>query len=395
MARTLGCCGAPSRPVSIAALVARADQLPPSSPQGRAARARLFYTVAAGKAAQAGNRYAYERAMAGLRGANLADAASDAAAARQRFVGLINSAGSGMTDAVLERIRMVSGIASLVAQLGVSIMRAAGAPADVTNAVDSVFAVLRALLVPPASGSAPSLPPMDANTMRAFATFCTTYKSAVTASVSALFGGIAAGYSASAIAKGARGDSAGATSDGQTAQALGQVAVWVNGVLDGICADRAVVTFIEEQALNARAAACVANAGPNAWINPANDTCECMPGFAPSSTRTATGSATCVALPGEPIILSAEIRARLRQAAQQAGTPGAPPLTTAQQRLLVSVGYRACAPGEIPNPCTGVCDGIDYRGLPRCVNGVPTKAASGGAAVWALPALALAWYFTK
>ena len=62
---SLGCCG---RPVSIAGLAELADMYPPRSPQGRRARARLAYTIVAAKAAQAGNRQAYERAMHGLRG---------------------------------------------------------------------------------------------------------------------------------------------------------------------------------------------------------------------------------------------------------------------------------------------------------------------------------------
>src|SRR5512146_2347683 len=61
----IGCCG---RPVSLAGLLAEADFYPAQSPQGRVARAKLAYTIAAGRAAQRGNRPAYDRAMKSLNG---------------------------------------------------------------------------------------------------------------------------------------------------------------------------------------------------------------------------------------------------------------------------------------------------------------------------------------
>lgn len=395
MAR-LGCCGS-SRPLPLAALIARADAYPASSPKGRAARARLAYTIAAHKASQAGNGYALERALAGLRGVDLADgptltthgtvdaqAATDAAVAaapqiRATLSSLVSTFGSSGASAALTQASAYISIVLGFVNVGTGIGAAAGGDANAIRVVNMIVSWIRTLL----TGSTPTIPDLDANTIRGLIAFCQ-------------FKDLVNGMIGSAI--GAGSAYAGQQRDANAVTALATIGAWLTGIVDGICNISQVRTAMAAQSEAARAAALCART-PNSRINPTSGLCECAPGFTPGGTPDASGSYQCV--PGGSPSSSGPIMLTAAQRRALTARPGT--LTPAQQSLVNAIPVTLipgtldpvtlCAPGETPNPCSGICDGGNYRSLTRCVNGVPTKASSN--AVWALPAIALAWYFVK
>lgn len=381
MSRQMGCCGGPR--VSIPGLVAAADLYPATTPYGRRARARLVYTLAAGRAAKIGNQVAYQRAMAGLRGlgdeggstltthgtiVDPAVAAAQAEPISATLRSIINQAAPGSAATFRQASAYIEIVLGLV-NVGTAIGGAAGGDANAIRTINMIVSWVRTLI----SGSAPTIPTLDAAAVQGLVGFC-RFKDMI---VGITDGAFSAGRAAALAASNQGG-----------ADALETLRVWISGILDGICripqirealaAQTAAVTAAD---IAARDAACRASS-PMSRYDAAAAKCVCVAGYRdrgsaaegcyPIETAPAGGAAG-------PIMLSPEQR--------RAIIGGRVPSLTPQQQLLLRPilvtmtpgtldPATLCAPGETANPCSGVCDGGVYAGM-TCVNGVPTKSGGG------------------
>lgn len=217
----VGCCG---RPVSLAGLLAEADFYPALSPQGRAVRARLAYTIAAGKAAQAGNRPAYERALSGLRGLGRFQSSDPAfAAASSGVTAAVRTAASSPTT-LPQALTSASGYVNLVAglaSLATSIAQSAGGDQNAIDAVNTTVSWIRSLL----TGSTPTIPTMSPDLLNGFVDFC-RIKPTMTAILYPIIDAVVVGLRAGAIRD---------PGMGQAADALDFIKGRITTLLDGIC----------------------------------------------------------------------------------------------------------------------------------------------------------------
>lgn len=172
---TIGCCGyGGPRRFSLSGFLAEADAYPPSSPQGQAARARLAYGIAAGKAAQAGNRPAYERAMRGLAGLGTGSPTpgfhGDASAARAQITAAVSAAAPSPVS-LSATLTGISGYVDLVASLatlGTSIAQSSGGDQNTIDAINTVVSWLRSIL----TGAVPTVPTLSDSMLNGFVDFC-------------------------------------------------------------------------------------------------------------------------------------------------------------------------------------------------------------------------------
>lgn len=263
---TLGCCGCGPNRIWLRGLLSAADTYPATSPQGRLARQRLAYGVAAAKAAQVGNKAAYSRALSGLQslgGLGTVPSTADAAAlgtGLNRLIGTLS--GSAQFRA---QLAAASGYINLVlsaAQIGTGIASSACNGCDRTgiDATNLIISIIRTLL----SGGTPTVPTMSVDTLNGFVQFC-RYKDAVKGGVDAAFG--IASVAASAA------NNAGAAS------ALNAVQGFVDNLLDGICAIPQVAASISTGGDPGNCSQI-----PNAQYDASVGGCNCKPGFQPSAT---------------------------------------------------------------------------------------------------------------
>lgn len=171
----LGCCGQ-SR-VSLRGMISEADTYPANTARGRVARQKLAYAVAAGRAAQIGNKVAYSRAMNGLGslgglGTFTAGSAAFSTAAA-RVTAAAHAATATPTPVPAASLgSQLSTYTSLVAGLiniGTSIARTAGGDPNVTAAIDMVVGWLRAILTGSSTVTIPTLTP---DLLNGLADFC-------------------------------------------------------------------------------------------------------------------------------------------------------------------------------------------------------------------------------
>ncbi len=251
----MGCCG---RSTTALGLLAEADAFPPSHPRGAKARRRIAYSVAAYKAKQAGNREAYARALSGLRGLDLADAASDAAAAQSAMGRLFNLTGNTQFTAALSQAQPVINIVLAAAGLGTGIAASVpGADQNAITAINMVISWIRTLL----QGGTPTIPNFDANTLNGFVGFC-VWKPTVKGVVDAAF-------SAAALAA--------ATNSGVSG-ALNTVRGLIDNVLDGICSIPQIASAVQ----TGTPGNC--SGITNAVWDAAAGGCVCGPGYTASTT---------------------------------------------------------------------------------------------------------------
>lgn len=229
----MGCCG--SRPISIGALVAAADALPPDTRAGRIARQRLAYTIVAAKAAQAGNQRAYAKAMRGLgelaTGTPAPTFHGDVSAARARIASSVTAASSGPSLAQLgAQIGAVVNMLATVAQLASSIAAAAGGDATAVAVANTVVSWVRAIV----NGTTPTIPTLDATTLAGFVEFCRVgqpVKAAVDAGLTLAIAPFAGNVTSATLA--------GRTpnpSDVTAVAVLTSIMTRLDAMFDGICA---------------------------------------------------------------------------------------------------------------------------------------------------------------
>jgi len=407
------CCGSSPR-VSLQGLVAQADAHPANSPQGRHARAKLAYTIVAAKAAQAGNRPMFHRAMGSLRGlgdgptlsthgtvATPEGAAEAAPAIRATLESLIAQGGDPAARAIFTQLQTVGGVLAGLASLGTEIAsRVSGSDPRAIAAANMVISWVRTLL----SGSAPTIPTLSANEVQSLVAFCRVAPDVQI--------GVTSVFSAASIATAAAGNS-GATN------ALLSLQAWIEAILTGICN----IPQIRTATTAVSAAASCAALGPH-WTTDAENSCVCEPGYRRESTSNVPPYGACVPVTAPPsgdgTVFTLTLAQRRGLVAARSGVPvaslipvscrnydprtgAAPPAGCADAaRLLTLIRVNPslvtttagtldpvtlCAPGETPNPATGVCDGGSY-GPP------PAPPSSGGGVVpLAVGAAALWWFF--
>jgi hypothetical protein len=257
----VGCCG---RPVSIAGLAELADMYPPTSPQGRRARARLAYTIVAAKAARAGDRRMYARAMHGLSGLGDLDLPT-----------LLTQAGvsPAQFDSALATARPYMNALLALASAGDAIAaQIPGADQTVVNVINMVIGWIRGIL-----NSTPTNPfhftlsgvTLDPNTLHGFTQFC-VWRGTITTAINVAM-------STAMLA---------ASSDANAQQALTLIGSVLTGIVDGICN----VPQIAAATANVQAAGTCADGGaigPH-WVVVATGTtadgrpsqqCACEPGY--------------------------------------------------------------------------------------------------------------------
>lgn len=402
---SIGCCG---RQVSLQGLVAQADAYPARSPRGQRARARLAYTIVAGKAAQAGNREVYQRAMAGLRGlgaegdgisthGTVADPTVAAAAAPAITATLtsIFAQAAPSASASFRQLQSWTGVLMALARIGTSIAGAfPTADRNAINVANHILSWIGTLI----NGTAPTIPPLDAAAVQGLVGFC-QFKEIVRTAIGVPLG-LAAGIITADAAANSRAPDAGALA------ALDSIRVWTDAIVNGICNIPQIAAAAGAVEADRQNTICMTTT-PNSVWDPAYNGggCVCAPGFVARARAPGVPGADCVPIPppappggGGPIQLTAEQRAALF-AAQRGRT-----LTPRQQQLLVNRAdlftstagtldpVTRCAPGESGNPCNGgICDGPTgfYSAGMTCVNGVPTKASSGAILPLAVGAAAL------
>ena len=269
---TMGCCGYGPRRVSIAGLLADADFHPANTPQGRRARARLAYSVAAAQAARTNNPSAYRRALSGL--ANLGDeiTSTDSSAAAQGINGALQRLGTNASFRnSLSQASAYIGLALNAASLGTGIAATACNGCDRTgiDVVNNVISWIRALM----NGSVPSVSGLTPEQLNGFVDFCAV-KDQIKGAVQIAFTAASAAANAAAA-----GGTAGAA---QAATALDTIQSFVGSFLDSICQIPQVQTAIANRA--AAAAAAAAPPPPPAQpAQPATSSTRCWDG----STQTA------------------------------------------------------------------------------------------------------------
>jgi len=276
----IGCCG---RRTSLAGLLAEADFHPASSPQGRAARAKLAYTIAAGKAAQVGNRPAYDRAMRSLGelgGLGLFTSSDPVVTQRSAtaVTAAVRAASSTSVSATLTQIGPWADVIASLANLGTAIAGAVpGADQNTINAINTIVSWIRAIL----RGTAPTIPTLDANLLNGFVMFC-AFKPAAWGILNPI---LVAGVTGLRV-QGVRDASA-----AQAADVLELVRSRLGTMLDGLCA--AVAAQAPAPVPGATPANCTAAGavGDNWVFRPATNECACADGY-----MSAPGN-TCVPIP--------------------------------------------------------------------------------------------------
>ncbi len=269
---TMGCCGYGPRRVSIAGLLADADFHPANTPQGRRARARLAYSVAAAQAARTNNPSAYRRALSGL--ANLGDeiTSTDSSAAAQGINGALQRLGTNASFRnSLSQASAYIGLALNAASLGTGIAATACNGCDRTgiDVVNNVISWIRALM----NGSVPSVSGLTPEQLNGFVDFCAV-KDQIKGAAQIAFTAASAAANAAAA-----GGTAGAA---QAATALDTIQSFIGSFLDSICQIPQVQTAIAN-----RAAAAAAPPPPPAQpAQPATLSTRCWDG----STQTAVWS---------------------------------------------------------------------------------------------------------
>lgn len=277
----IGCCG---NRVSLAGLLAEADFYPASSPQGRAARAKLAYGIAAGQAARVGNRAAYERAMKGLAGLGALGIfmSSDPVTAQRASTAVttaVRTATTGVSiPAALSGASQYVNLVASVANLGTSIARSAcnGCDTNAINAIDTVISWVRAIL----TGSAPTLPTLGPNELNGFVQFCLV-KDAIWTILDPLMQAAVTGLRAGAIRDAGLG---------QAADVLDLIRQRIGTMFNGIC------TAIASQ-MPAPTPPTPGTSGcpANSTFDAASNTCSCLPGYSSAITP-----GQCVAVPTSP-----------------------------------------------------------------------------------------------
>lgn len=394
----IGCCG--KRSVSLQGLLAEADSYPASSPAGRAARAKLAYGIAAGKAAQAGNRPAYERAMRGLSGLGLFTSTSD-----PHIADRVRAAITPVTTTPPVTLSQLSGYANLILTFSNAITNVAaivpGSDANAIAVTRTVISWIQALI----SGTAPRLPTLDANTLNGFVTLCSAQGVTVKGLIDLAFGAIIAGLTTAASPAPIGSGDANA---GRIAVQLTTIQTRLDNMFDGICA------AVREQVPPATVPADAPAPAPTA---PQTQTTSCWNGqqstqtWDPASSRWGAPTPPC---PAPPPALGLETGAGGCVAGVRGGGPGSYNMIapggiadTAGRPVPGTAGTKSCTQCHAPatfvpgvvNPATGL-----WATPPRCVmvprpggggGGGGGGSSSGGLLKVAVPAAAALWWFFR
>lgn len=346
----IGCCGNTPR-ISIGALLEAADALPASTPQGIVARRRLAYAIAAGKAAQAGNRSAYAKAMRGFEGLGLTTASTGFHTAVSAVV--TGRRADAAFQHALNDARTYITLVTTLASAGTSIARIGCHDCDVNaiNVIDMVISWVNALV----SGAPVSIPPLtDPGTLAGFLVFCGIKETVKGAINLAFTGAIAA-----------------ASGDRTARNALMAVRDALNGVIDGICAAVAA-NVVSDAPPPPPPAPDFCSGVTNATGSDGAGGCTCGPG-----TVWSAGMRACLVAPGGALGPSLD-GSRCPPGSYNLWPPAG--LLTATGAVVPGTAGRTscrlCQPGNSFVPGT-----VDARGQwatpPQCIPAVPGPCPAG------------------